>query len=260
MPLVRRKRSVQRTQQWVSATAELGFDYCLKRSNRRRSVAISVKNNQVNLMAPPGIAAKELHQWLVEKAPWVREKLHAQKARCSQVPDYDFTPGSVLPLLGERYSLEIGVVASRKAKLEFLEREDESCFSLALPEFIASDQSKRFGLIRGLFERFYKARAHKLLIEKTLNYCEQLNLECADVRFRRTKSKWGHCTSAGVIQYNWLIVQAPEFVVDYLAAHEVCHLKHHNHSQAFWQLVEGVCPNYREAKLWLKEQGHTLTL
>ena len=77
---------------------------------------------------------------------------------------------------------------------------------------------------------------------------------------RFTRSKWGHCTSEGVLQYNWHIVLAPEPVVDYLVAHEVCHLRHLNHSAHFWALVASVCPDYQAQRDWLKANGRCLTL
>jgi predicted metal-dependent hydrolase len=79
-----------------------------------------------------------------------------------------------------------------------------------------------------------------------------------DIRFRKTKTKWGHCTSKGVLQYNWLIMLAPNSVIDYMISHEVCHLKHMDHSKRFWSLVDSVCPNSDRFIDWLREHEHRL--
>ncbi len=63
-----------------------------------------------------------------------------------------------------------------------------------------------------------------------------------------------------MVQYNWLIMLAPANCVDYLIAHEICHLKHMNHSKTYWALVESVCPHYRESRRWIKANEHRLFL
>ncbi|MEC8427906.1 MAG: M48 family metallopeptidase, partial [Pseudomonadota bacterium] len=103
---------------------------------------------------------------------------------------------------------------------------------------------------------WYLSQAQEYMGPKTLRYARQLNKSVSDIKFRRTKSKWGHCTSRGVIQYNWLIMMAPVAVIDYLIAHEVSHLVHHNHSARVWNTVEKLDPAYRQHRQWLKDQGH----
>ena len=77
-----------------------------------------------------------------------------------------------------------------------------------------------------------------------------------EIKLRKTKSKWGHCTSQGIIQYNWLIMLAPYSIIDYMITHEVCHLIHMDHSRRFWNLVESICPNYEDYIQWLKDHEH----
>ena len=114
--------------------------------------------------------------------------------------------------------------------------------------------------LQSALQRLYQSEALALLAKKSEKLASVLGLKFALVRVRRTKSKWGHCTVRGELQYNWLVCLAPEPVVDYLVAHEVCHLCHHNHGRAFWQLVESVCPRYRELRRWLRDNGHRLVL
>jgi predicted metal-dependent hydrolase len=99
--------------------------------------------------------------------------------------------------------------------------------------------------------------------EKDLRMASQLYAEKAGVRFSRLsvrdqKSRWGSCTSDGALSYSWRLIMAPPFVLDYVAAHEVAHLREMNHGPRFWRLVLTHCPRTREAKRWLKANGHTL--
>ena len=80
------------------------------------------------------------------------------------------------------------------------------------------------------------------------------------VSFRKTKTKWGHCSTRGIIQFNWLIMMAPNEVIDYLVAHEVSHLVHMNHSTDYWRVVSSLCPNYKIHRDWLRENEHRFRL
>jgi predicted metal-dependent hydrolase len=80
------------------------------------------------------------------------------------------------------------------------------------------------------------------------------------VRYKRLTirdqvSRWGSCSSAGSLSFNWRLVLAPHDVLDYVVVHEVCHLLEHNHGPAFWRLVERRRPGFRDPKRWLDEHG-----
>lgn len=75
------------------------------------------------------------------------------------------------------------------------------------------------------------------------------------ITIRNQRTKWGSCSSKGNLNFNCVLMLAPEWVRDYIVVHELCHLKQMNHSKQFWAEVGHVCPNYKEAKAWLKENG-----
>lgn len=78
------------------------------------------------------------------------------------------------------------------------------------------------------------------------------------VVIKDTKSRWGSCSTLNNINYNWRIALAPEFVISYLTAHEVAHLKHQDHSPAFWKCVGELCADWKKGHSWLKENGKSL--
>lgn len=75
------------------------------------------------------------------------------------------------------------------------------------------------------------------------------------VTLRDTTSRWGSCSASGALNFSWRLVMAPPYVLDYLAAHEVAHLRHLNHSAAFWATVAQLDPAYELAEAWLKTRG-----
>jgi predicted metal-dependent hydrolase len=78
------------------------------------------------------------------------------------------------------------------------------------------------------------------------------------ISVRDQSSRWGSCSTTGVLSYSWRLILAPPFVLDYLAIHEVAHLVEMNHSQRFWRLVNGMCPDAERAKVWLDVHGADL--
>lgn len=86
----------------------------------------------------------------------------------------------------------------------------------------------------------------------------QLGDAPAQVRVRDMRTRWGSCTASRRLTFNWRLVFAPSPVVWYVVCHEVAHLRHMNHSPAFWRVVEELCPEYRDHEAWLKSSGTAL--
>jgi len=225
--------------------------YRLKRSARRRTISLEVRDAELLVRAPLGVSEAELNRLVRRKGAWVRDKLEAQRQLLARVPEYRFETGARLPWLDSELTLELARAGSGEAV-----RQGERLWVMlsSRSRLPAPEQAQK------LVRQWYREQALTLLAEKTHRLAEQIGQRCSGVKVRVTRSKWGHCTSRGEIQYNWQIVLAPEAVVDYLVAHEVSHLRHHNHSRAFWQLVEQVCPDYRRQRDWLKANGRLLVL
>lgn len=88
----------------------------------------------------------------------------------------------------------------------------------------------------------------------------QLGAEFSGITIRHTTSRWGSCSSKGHLNFCWKLVFAPLWVLDYVIAHEVAHLKEMNHSPAFWQQVARIYPDYAKARAWLNTHGGKLHL
>jgi predicted metal-dependent hydrolase len=89
-------------------------------------------------------------------------------------------------------------------------------------------------------------------------YCARLGVVAKRITVRDTTSRWGSCSARGALSFSWRLVLAPPMVLDYLAAHEVAHLRELNHSPRFWRLVKLACPQTDEAEEWLKRHGSDL--
>ena len=89
-------------------------------------------------------------------------------------------------------------------------------------------------------------------------HAARLGVTVKSIRMRSQSTRWGSCSSSGTINYNWRLIMAPPFVLDYVAAHEVAHLVEMNHSAAFWATVKRTLPDMERGRAWLKAHGRAL--
>ncbi len=105
---------------------------------------------------------------------------------------------------------------------------------------------------------YLKREAKKELERASRAAAAALGVSLARVSIRDQASRWGSCSTTGVLSYSWRLILAPSFVLDYLAAHEAAHLVEMNHSRRFWRLVEKINPDVGRAKAWLDAHGSEL--
>ena len=234
--------------------APLPFEFTLVRSARRRSLSIEIAQAQVVVRAPYFVAKADIEKFVREKSLWVQQKLAQQEQQISDLPSYTFANGTSVPYLGNPLEL----VVHKQPKADVVRYGAKLLVILTSRSRLPDEQQTR-----RLVSQWYQDQALKLLQEKTDAAVARLNTtnagtKHAGITLKATRSKWGHCTVQGAIQYNWQILLAPEPIVDYLVAHEVSHLLHHNHSPAFWAVVARLCPDYKNRRAWLKANGMQL--
>jgi len=220
------------------APLKMDFPFQIVRS-KRKSAAIHVKANQVEVRIPHFVDDDWAIEFLSSKSHWVKRKLAQQAKQSARIPQ--IKSGNPLLWLGESKTIQYkgtgrGVTINQES-IEISARTDEAALKA--------------------LQDFFKQQAKRYLLARTWEIAQAYNLQdkIKQIRFRKTKTKWGHCTSQGVIQYNWLIMGAPKAVIDYLICHELSHLKHPNHSQAFWAHVKKMYPEYEKYQAWLKHNG-----
>ena len=105
---------------------------------------------------------------------------------------------------------------------------------------------------------FLRREAKRDLEAASLRYARALGLAIRRVTVRDQSSRWGSCSTTGMLSFSWRLILAPSQVLDYLAAHEVAHLVEMNHSAKFWRVVQRICPDHESAKAWLDAHGADL--
>jgi len=228
-------------------TPEGGFSYVIERRPRRRTVGIQVSpDGKVLVAAHPLVPHLYVKRLLRDKAAWVQGKLAAAAALAEHINSRSYAEGDCITFLGREYRL---CFAGRS-------RLDEVSGELHLG---MRGEAHREAVIASL-TRWYKRQAKAVLNERTSLLASRLGKEPELVGIKSYRSRWGSCHSDGRIYFNWRLVMAPLAVIDYVVAHELCHLLHHNHSPAFWDEVGKLFPGCKEQRRWLRRNGRFLEL
>lgn len=101
-------------------------------------------------------------------------------------------------------------------------------------------------------------QAMQIIPDKVRFYAEKIGVDYGRVTIRNQKTRWGSCSAKGNLNFNCLLMLAPEDVLDYVVIHELCHRKEMNHSPRFWSEVAKIMPDYKNSKIWLKENGNDI--
>lgn len=232
--------------------------------SKRKSMTISIGiDGEVMVKAPQMLSDAELLKWVKSKTGWIvrkRNEMLKNPKRCEQKK---YVSGEQFLFLGEAYCLEVrtsearaGTVGITEDKLVVFVKEAE----VFLAEGEAEEIIKYQQIIKQYLACWYEKQAHIWVPRRVRHYASVVDETFSRIFIKNQKSRWGSCSSARNLNFNWRLMMAPLEVLDYVVVHELCHLKEMNHSKEFWAEVEKVLPDYKERKKWLDENGKLLTL
>ena len=144
--------------------------------------------------------------------------------------------------LGRQYRIE--VVKTGLAEIQFAQR-------FLIP---AAQTSKRAEALR----EWYIGKAKEKIVPRVKQHARHLGVDVAGVKIVDSRYRWGSCTLNNNVNFNWRLIKAPMFVIDYVIVHELAHLIEANHTPRFWNIVRAQAPTMEKAKAWLKEHGQLL--
>jgi predicted metal-dependent hydrolase len=223
--------------------------YQLKRSSRRRSVALQIRQGQLAVLAPDYVDKFHIDQFVAQKQQWIQHHLQRQ-ATVAAVPDY--LALQQLPLLDEQLQLKI-VPDSHNAVC----REGMQLW-VQLSKRVKTENRRAKTL--QLLQSWYQLQAQSWFMERVAYWQQQMAVSVTAVEIKNWKQKWGTCSASGVVSFNWRLMLAPSWIADYVVVHELAHRRHMDHSPAFWQFLSRYYPREKEARTWFLQHQQLLVL
>jgi predicted metal-dependent hydrolase len=223
--------------------------YQLKRSARRRSVALQIRHGQLAVLAPNYVDKLQIDQFVALKQQWIKTHLQRQ-ADVAVVPDY--LTQQQLPLLDEQLQLKIVPDHHNAAS-----REGMTLWVQVSNRVKAENQRAK---VLQLLQTWYTEQAQIWFNERVVHWQQQMAVTVTAVEIKNWKQKWGSCSTTGVVSFNWRLMLAPVWVADYVVVHELAHRRHMDHSPAFWQFLTLFYPQAKEARAWFVKYQQSLVL
>lgn len=219
------------------------FRVAVRRHSTARRICLRVRGatGEVVLTIPRSTGLDRAEAFASGHVAWIAQRLAGIPAKVS------LEAGSLVPLRGVphrivRWADEPGPVRA-------------SFDAIGNPVLLVSGEA---GTVAGQVRAYLEAEALSDLRSSVAEYAGKAGVDPQRIRLKDTTSRWGSCSSRGNLNFSWRLILAPRFVLDYLAAHEVGHLREMNHSDRYWRIVRGMCPATDLAEAWLRRNGHLL--
>lgn len=216
--------------------------YKLVRSKRRSVALVISRDATLTVRAPLRTPIGFIEAFLREKAVWVEQAVERMRGRQANA-ERRYREGEQFWYVGKEYPLRISETA--KQSLVF------SGESFVLSQRFHSRAKERF-------LSFYRREAKKILSDRVRCMAREKGFDVSSIKVNAARTRWGSCSGKGNLNFSFRLVMAPLSVIDYVIAHELAHIKHRNHSRAFWQTVGELFPGYEREHRWLKKNGHLL--
>lgn len=206
---------------------------------RRKTIVVEVHpDQQVTILVPEGSTAQEIEALVRKRARWILQQQQQFSDHAPRESPRIYVSGESYRYLGRQYRLKV---------LEGPEgvKQERTFIYVTVPN--KSDRKQ----VQKVLEEWYRRMAYQIFSER-LELCyprlERVGVPYPTLALRAMKTRWGSCSQEGSILLNPRLVQVPKDCIDYVIIHELCHLKEHNHSRQYYQLLDQTLPDWRERR------------
>jgi predicted metal-dependent hydrolase len=219
-------------------------------SNRKTTDIVIERDGVVTVRPPLGMSPDEVDDTVFSKRMWIYRNLAEWRDLNATRVNREWVNGESFPYLGSYYRLQ-------------LEREQNEPLKL---------KDGRFHMLRSIVEKggsnaareafrtFYQDKGLPRLRKRVAYFAAKVGVPAGNLQVKDLGYRWASCLKNGDVHFHWKCLMAPLTIIDYIVVHELCHLHHRDHSDAFWNEVDKVLPDYRDRKEWLRIHGARLDL
>ena len=225
------------------------IDYQLLPGSKRKTTDIVIERDGVVSVRPPADYTPEQVDAVVEsKRLWIYRNLAEWKDLNARAVVREWVNGETFLYLGRAYRLSL--VSNQACSVQL--KEGRFCLDRALIEQGGTAAARQ------AFEAYFSDKGTRRITERVDYFAPQVDVKTARLKVKDMGYRWASCGKNGTLNFHWKCMMAPPKIIDYIVVHELCHLHYRNHSDAFWNEVDKVMPDYRERKEWLRKHGASL--
>jgi predicted metal-dependent hydrolase len=223
------------------------IEYSLMRSRRKTASIYIERDGSVSVLVPEKLTDRQVENLLESKRKWIYRSLAEWQDLNAQKVHRDYVNGEGFRYLGRSYRLKLVPDLSEPLMLK------DGYFCLRTKNGSVSEAD-------AAFRAFYRDKGAVRIPPRIEYFKGKMGVEPKAIKVIDLKHRWASCTPGANLNFHWKCMMAPLTVLDYIIVHELAHLIHPNHSQAFWNEVDKVMPDFQDRKEWLRMNGAGMDL
>ena len=226
------------------------IEFTLIRSDRKTADIVIERSGDVIVRAPNEIDDGKLLQAVADRALWVHRSLAEWESLNSSKRMRPIAQGQGFAYLGRSYRLKF--VDNAKSPLVLKNGRWEICERFLEDAGVAG--------ARKAFRDFYIEKGRRVFGDRVAHFAPKVGVSPGEIAVKELGYHWASCGARGALNFHWKTLMAPQTVINYIVVHELCHFRHRDHSDAFWNEVDKVLPNFQDQKTWLRRNGAAMDL
>jgi predicted metal-dependent hydrolase len=219
-------------------------------SDRQTTDIVIERDGAITVRPPQRMTPEQEDETVLAKRMWIYRNLAEWRDLNATRVTREWVSGESFLYLGSSYRLQLVQEQDEPIKL----RNGRFCLLRSVVEAGGRDAAQQ------AFEVFYRDKGLLRLRKRVAFFTARVGVVAGSLQIRDLGYRWASCLSNGDLHFHWKCLMAPLTVIDYIVVHELCHLHHRDHSEAFWNEVDKVLPDYRDRKDWLRLRGAELDL
>lgn len=219
--------------------------YTLKVSTRAKRMRVTIANGQLSVTVPKGLRLYSLDGFLQQQGQWIIAKM--EQARKQKVQPT--LPRDVILIAGAAVRLE---------RIEEKERKSRARVELVKDRVVVRVPAGTRDATIAIVEGWLRSQAREIINAEVNRQAARMRARPTGLTIRDQRTRWGSCSTSGMLSFNWRLVMAPPEVLQYVVIHELAHLFHHNHSKDFWTKVVVYAPDFKVQRAWLRKNASLL--
>jgi predicted metal-dependent hydrolase len=219
-------------------------------SDRQTTDIVIERDGLITVRPPMRMSPEQVDDTVLSKRLWIYRNLAEWRDLNATTVTREWVSGESFLYLGSSYRLKLVQDQDEDLKL----KDGRFCLLRSLVDRGSSAAAQQ------AFERFYKEKGLARISKRVAFLADKVGVKPGAVHVKEIGYRWASCLKNGDLHFHWKCLMAPLTVIDYIVVHELCHLHHRDHTDAFWNEVDKVIPDYRDRKDWLRVRGAELDL